>query len=130
LNDIKMGKPNNSERNLSLCHFGHYKYHMDWPMYEPGLLMWGAGSYLPEPVHGLLCTLLYVSGLLCYDFVLWNELWMYILCRMFLDVVGGNLNSYKLYKYYVTSEWNISWNSLFETHMLHNTFKPFMDIFG
>jgi hypothetical protein len=29
LNDIKMGKPNNSERNLSLCHFGHYKYHMD-----------------------------------------------------------------------------------------------------
>jgi hypothetical protein len=28
-NDIVGEKPNNSELNLSKCHFIHYKYHMD-----------------------------------------------------------------------------------------------------
>jgi hypothetical protein len=28
-NDIDRGKPKNSERNLSQCHFVHHKFHMD-----------------------------------------------------------------------------------------------------
>jgi hypothetical protein len=34
-NDIDRGKPKNSEKNLSQCHFVH-KSHMDWPGREHG----------------------------------------------------------------------------------------------
>jgi hypothetical protein len=36
------GKPKNSERNPSQCHFVHHKFHMDWPGCKPGLLRWEA----------------------------------------------------------------------------------------
>jgi hypothetical protein len=37
-NDIDRGKAKFYEKNLSWYHFVHYKFHMDWPGIEPGLL--------------------------------------------------------------------------------------------
>jgi hypothetical protein len=34
------GKPKNSERNLSQCHFVHHKFHMDWARREAGSSAW------------------------------------------------------------------------------------------
>jgi hypothetical protein len=41
---IDRGKPKNSEKNLSQCHFFHHKFHMDWPGREPGPPRWEAGE--------------------------------------------------------------------------------------
>jgi hypothetical protein len=35
-NDIDMGKPKDSEKNLTECHFVRHKSHMNWPEREPG----------------------------------------------------------------------------------------------
>jgi hypothetical protein len=35
------GKPKNSEKNLSQCHFAHHKPYADWPGREPGLAVRG-----------------------------------------------------------------------------------------
>jgi hypothetical protein len=43
-NDIDRGKPNNSEKNMSQCHFVHHKFHMDWPGREPETVRWEAGE--------------------------------------------------------------------------------------
>jgi hypothetical protein len=43
-NEINRGKPKYSEKNLSQCHFVHYKSHMDWPGIEPGPPRWEAGG--------------------------------------------------------------------------------------
>jgi hypothetical protein len=43
-NDIDRGKPKNSEKNLSQCHFVHNKSHTDWPDREPGTSRWETGD--------------------------------------------------------------------------------------
>jgi hypothetical protein len=42
-NEIDRGKPKYSGKNLSQCHFVHYKSHMNWPWIEPGPTRWEAG---------------------------------------------------------------------------------------
>jgi hypothetical protein len=41
---IDRGKPMNSEKDLSQCHYIHHKPHMDWPGREPGPPRWQAGD--------------------------------------------------------------------------------------
>jgi hypothetical protein len=43
-NDTDRGKPKNSEKSLSQCHFIHHKFHMDWPGREPRPPRWEAGD--------------------------------------------------------------------------------------
>jgi hypothetical protein len=43
-NEICRGKPKNSGKNLSQCHFVQHKSHMDSAGIEPGPLRWGAGG--------------------------------------------------------------------------------------
>jgi hypothetical protein len=43
-NEIDRGKPKNSGKNLSQCHFVHNKSNMDWPGIEPGPPRWEAGG--------------------------------------------------------------------------------------
>jgi hypothetical protein len=41
-NEIDRGKPKYSGKNLSHCHFVHYKSHIDWPGIEPEPSRWEA----------------------------------------------------------------------------------------
>jgi hypothetical protein len=43
-NEIAKGKPKQSEKNLSQCHFVHNKSHMDRAGIEPGPPLWQAGD--------------------------------------------------------------------------------------
>jgi hypothetical protein len=43
-NYIDRGKPKDSEKNLSQCHFVHQKSHFYWPGCEPGPAQWEAGT--------------------------------------------------------------------------------------
>jgi hypothetical protein len=41
-NDIDRGKQKNLGKNLSRCHFGYFKSHMDLTRHEPWPLLWEA----------------------------------------------------------------------------------------
>ena len=45
-NDNDGEKPKCSEKNVSQCHFVHYKSHREWPEIEPGLLRWNNPYYI------------------------------------------------------------------------------------
>jgi hypothetical protein len=50
---IERGKPKNSEKNLSQCHFLHDKSHIDWPGgANPGLRGERTVNWRPKPWHG------------------------------------------------------------------------------
>jgi hypothetical protein len=57
------GKLKDSEKNLSQCHFSHYRSHMDWPGCKPGPPWWEAIDWLPVLWHSL-CPTTYIWNFL------------------------------------------------------------------
>jgi hypothetical protein len=68
-NDIDRAKRKNSEKNLSQCHFVHYKFHVDWPGDKPGHPRWQARGYSLAPWHGTICVIILLLKL--YGLGLW-----------------------------------------------------------